>query len=46
MFRVVIADDHRLLLEGLVSALEALPDVTVVATAGGLQRQRIEFNPE
>ncbi len=34
MFRVVIADDHRLLLEGLVSALEALPDVTVVATAG------------
>jgi DNA-binding NarL/FixJ family response regulator len=33
MFRVVIADDHRLLLEGLVSALEALPDVTVVATA-------------
>lgn len=33
MFRVVIADDHRLLLEGLVSALEALPDVSVVATA-------------
>lgn len=34
MFKVVIADDHRLLLEGLVSALEALPDVSVVATAG------------
>ena len=32
MFRVVIADDHRLLLEGLVSALEALPDVSVIGT--------------
>lgn len=33
MFRVAIADDHRLLLEGLASALDALPDVTVVAMA-------------
>ncbi len=34
MIRVVIADDHRLLLEGLVEALNAVPDIEVVGTAG------------
>ncbi len=33
MIRVVIADDHRLLLEGLVEALNAMPDIEVVGTA-------------
>ena len=33
MIRVAIADDHRLLLEGLAQALAAVPDITVVATA-------------
>ncbi len=33
MIRVVIADDHRLLLEGLSQALDSLPDISVVATA-------------
>ncbi len=33
MIRVVIADDHRLLLEGLVEALGAVPDIEVVGTA-------------
>ncbi len=33
MIRVVIADDHRLLLEGLVEALNAVPDIEVVGTA-------------
>jgi|AMFO01.1.fsa_nt_gi Response regulator containing a CheY-like receiver domain and an HTH DNA-binding domain len=32
--RVVIADDHRLLLDGLAQALDGLPDITVVGTAG------------
>ena len=33
MIRVVIADDHQLLLEGLSQALDRLPDITVVGTA-------------
>lgn len=33
-FRLVIADDHRLLLEGLREALDSLPDMRVIATAG------------
>ena len=32
-FRVVIADDHRLLLEGLTRALDGIPDIRVIATA-------------
>lgn len=31
--RVVIADDHRLLLEGLAQALDGLPDIEIVGTA-------------
>jgi len=31
--RVVIADDHRLLLEGLAQALNGIPDIEVVGTA-------------
>lgn len=34
MIRTVIADDHRLLLEGLQAALDSLPDISVVASAG------------
>jgi len=30
---IVIADDHRLLLEGLAQALDSLPDIRVLATA-------------
>jgi DNA-binding NarL/FixJ family response regulator len=33
MIRVVIADDHRLLLEGLREALSSMPDIDVVGTA-------------
>ena len=33
MIRVAIADDHRLLLEGLSQALDAVPDITVVGLA-------------
>lgn len=33
MIRVLIADDHQLLLEGLAQALNRLPDITVVGTA-------------
>lgn len=33
MIRVLIADDHQLLLEGLEEALNRLPDITVVGTA-------------
>jgi DNA-binding NarL/FixJ family response regulator len=33
MIRVAIADDHRLLLEGLSQALDGLPDINVVGTA-------------
>ncbi len=33
MIRVVIADDHRMLLEGLAQALNAVPDIEVTATA-------------
>ncbi len=33
VIRVAIADDHRLLLEGLVQALSALPDIEVTGTA-------------
>ncbi|MBT8203530.1 MAG: response regulator transcription factor [Acidimicrobiales bacterium] len=33
MIRVVIADDHQLLLEGISQALDLLPDISVVATA-------------
>jgi DNA-binding NarL/FixJ family response regulator len=33
MIRLVIADDHRLLLEGLEQALGAVPDIVVAATA-------------
>ncbi len=31
--RVVIADDHRLMLDGLKQGLDSLPDITVVGTA-------------
>jgi len=31
--RVVIADDHRLLLEGLAQALDGIPDIEIVGTA-------------
>lgn len=34
MITIVIADDHRLLLEGLADALSALPDIEVIGTAG------------
>ena len=34
MIRVALADDHRLFLDGLAEGLEAVPDLTVVATAG------------
>jgi DNA-binding NarL/FixJ family response regulator len=33
MIRVLIADDHQLLLEGISQALELLPDITVVGQA-------------
>jgi DNA-binding NarL/FixJ family response regulator len=33
VIRIIIADDHRLLLEGLSQALDSIPDLTVVATA-------------
>ena len=33
MFKVVIADDHHLLLEGLSQALDGIPDIDVIATA-------------
>lgn len=33
MIDVVIADDHLLLLQGLAEALDAIPDINVVATA-------------
>ena len=33
MITIVIADDHRLLLEGLSQALDSIPDLSVVATA-------------
>ncbi len=33
MIRIVIADDHRLLLEGLTQALDAVPDLDVVGAA-------------
>ncbi len=31
--RIVIADDHRLMLDGLKQGLDSLPDITVVGTA-------------
>jgi len=34
MIRVAIADDHKLFAEGLREALDVLPDIHVVATAG------------
>lgn len=34
MIRVAIADDHQLFTDGLRDALDALPDIQVVATAG------------
>jgi DNA-binding NarL/FixJ family response regulator len=33
VIRIIIADDHRLLLEGLTQALDGIPDLSVVATA-------------
>lgn len=33
MIRVLIADDHQLLLEGISQALDVLPDIQVVGTA-------------
>ncbi len=33
MIRVLIADDHQLLLEGISQALDLLPDISVVGTA-------------
>jgi len=32
--RVALADDHRLLLEGLAQALNGIPDIDVIGTAG------------
>ena len=32
MIRVIIADDHRLMLDGLVQGLTAIPDIDVVGT--------------
>jgi DNA-binding NarL/FixJ family response regulator len=34
VIRIVIADDHLLLLEGLQAALDSLPDISVVGSAG------------
>ena len=34
MIRVVIADDHRILREGLKQLLQSAPDLTVVGEAG------------
>lgn len=34
MIDIVIADDHRLMLESLAEALDSIPDIRVVATAG------------
>ncbi len=34
MIDVLIADDHRLMLESLAEALDSIPDIRVVATAG------------
>ncbi len=31
--RVVIADDHQMMLDGLTTALDSLPDITVIGTA-------------
>jgi len=31
--RIVIADDHRLMLDGLKQGLDSLPDIAVVGTA-------------
>ncbi len=33
VIRIVIADDHQLMLDGLSQALDSLPDISVVATA-------------
>jgi DNA-binding NarL/FixJ family response regulator len=33
VIRIVIADDHQLMLDGLSQALDSLPDITVVGTA-------------
>jgi DNA-binding NarL/FixJ family response regulator len=34
MIRILIADDHRLVLDGLAQALDTLPDIEVVGRAG------------
>ena len=34
MIRIVIADDHRLVLDGLAQALDTIPDIEVVGRAG------------
>lgn len=47
--RVVLADDHRLLLEGLAQALNGIPDIDVVATAEDgdqLQEMVSEHGPD
>ncbi|HEX9854814.1 MAG TPA: response regulator transcription factor [Acidimicrobiia bacterium] len=36
-FRIVIADDHRLLLEGLSQALDSIPDISVAGLASNGQ---------
>lgn len=42
MIRVVVADDHRMLLEGLAAALSGAPDLTLVGTCGdGLTALRL-----
>ena len=47
--RVVIADDHQLMLDGLTQALDSLPDISVVGTAvdgEGLAAEVTTKNPD
>jgi len=42
VIRVVIADDHQLMLDGLSQALDSLPDISVVGTAvDGVDLERV-----
>lgn len=47
MIRVALADDHRLLLEGLAQALGGIPDIEIVGTAGdGADLKRVVADTE
>jgi len=49
MIRVLIADDHQLLLEGIAQALNLLPDIQVVGTASDgkeLMEQVAKLEPD